>query len=126
MAAGTSCSRPVELLDLYPTLADLCGLDDVPENLEGASLRPLLTDPSGADWDKPAVTQVWHRENSWGYSLRTDRWRYTEWLGGEAGVELYDHGSDSAEVTNLADDPAHAETLAELSARLRPFVRQAR
>lgn len=122
MTKAAKTSSPVELLDLYPTLADLCGLTP-PENLEGTSLRPLLTDPSGADWTKPAVTQVWHNKKAWGYSIRTERWRYTEWLEGKAGRELYDHASDSDEVHNLADKPEHRETVAGLSKQLRPYVR---
>ena len=119
---GKHTSKPVELLDLYPTLADLCGLKP-PANLEGQSLRPLLTDPAGKDWTKPAVTQVWHNKKSWGYSIRNERYRYTEWLEGKAGRELYDHSTDPNEVTNLADIPQHAKTVAELSTQLKPFVR---
>lgn len=115
------CDSPVELLDLYPTLADLCNLKDTPRNLEGASLRPLLTDVK-AKWDKPAVTQVWHSPNAFGYSLRTHRWRYTEWKHGEAGVELYDHANDPDEVHNLAKKPEHASLIKELSAKLKPYV----
>jgi len=121
LAKGESTEEPVELLDLYPTLADLCGLAP-PDGLEGASLRPLLTDPAVAEWDKPAVTQVWHDPKAWGYSIRTDRWRYTEWREGEAGRELYDHRSDPEEIHNLADDPGHADTVAELSKQLAPYV----
>jgi iduronate 2-sulfatase len=115
-------AKPVELVDLYPTLADLCGLR-APTNLEGRSLRPLLTDPAAAEWDKPAVTQVWHNRNAWGYSIRTERWRYTEWLQGMAGRELYDHAMDAEEVHNLADDPAHSKTVAALSRKLAPYLR---
>jgi iduronate 2-sulfatase len=114
---GTA-KQPVELVDLYPTLADFCGLK-APDNLEGLSLRPLLENPAEAKWNKPAITQVWHSPKSYGYSLRTDRWRYTEWLNGKAGRELYDHTTDPAEVTNLAKDPAHAETITKLSAQLK-------
>lgn len=121
LARGGATKKPVELLDLYPTLADLCGLTP-PENLEGASLRPLLEDPVGASWEKPAVTQVWHSPKAWGYSIRTERWRYTEWLEGNAGRELYDHDSDPEEITNLADVEKHAETVALLSEKLSPFV----
>lgn len=121
LAAGADTNKPVELVDLYPTLADLCGLAP-PQNLEGRSLRPLLTNPADAKWDKPAVTQVWHSPQAWGYSIRTERWRYTEWLEGKAGRELYDHAEDSDEVHNLADDPAHAPTVAQLSAQLKPYV----
>lgn len=121
LTKGKSTSKPVELLDLYPTLADLCGLEH-PKNLEGASLRPLLTNPDNAIWDKPAVTQVWHNKNAWGYSIRTERWRYTEWLEGKAGRELYDHSQDSGEVTNLAQDPAYKETVAKLSKQLQAYI----
>ena len=121
LSQGTHTTKPVELLDLYPTLADLCGLNP-PANLEGQSLRPLLTDASGNDWHKPAVTQIWHNRKAWGYSIRTDRYRYTEWLEGKAGRELYDHSADSEEVTNLANDPQHAKTVAELSGRLAKYV----
>jgi iduronate 2-sulfatase len=53
-----------------------------------------------------------------GYSVRTERWRYTEWDGGAAGVELYDHDADPGEHKNLASDPAHAKTVEELKALL--------
>jgi iduronate 2-sulfatase len=54
-----------------------------------------------------------------GYSLRTPRWRYTEWDEGRAGRELYDHDQDQRELKNLASDPAQETTVAELSAQLR-------
>ena len=57
-----------------------------------------------------------------GYSLRTPRWRYTEWDEGREGRELYDHESDPKELTNLADDQAHATTVADLSKQLRDAV----
>lgn len=122
LGRGTTVTQPVELLDLYPTLADLCGLTP-PENLEGASLRPLLENPSGEGWAKPAVTQVWHGRDAWGYSIRNQRWRYTEWLEGRAGRELYDHENDPDEITNLAEHPEQAELVRELSALLKPYVR---
>ena len=120
---GTPSGRTVELLDLYPTLAEACGLKHVPTNLDGRSLVPLLKNP-GAPWDKPALTQVWHSPKAWGYSLRTERWRYTEWMRGEAGVELYDHHTDPDEVHNLASDPTHAATVSRLATLLKPFDKQ--
>jgi iduronate 2-sulfatase len=114
------CKRTVELVDLYPTLADMTGLK-APKDLDGKSLRPLLTDPKAA-WDKPAISQVWHNHKAWGYSIRTERWRYTEWMRGEAGRELYDHSVDPDEVKNLAKDPAHAKTIKRLAMQLKPFV----
>jgi uncharacterized sulfatase len=113
---GRACGRTVELLDLYPTLAELCGLA-VPAGLEGRSLRPLLDDPA-APWDKPAFTQVW-RGSFPGHSIRTERFRYTEWDGGRKGAQLSDYATDPDEKRNLVEDPAHARTVAELIDRLR-------
>ena len=113
-AKGKGCPRTVELLDLYPTLADLCGLKDVPGNLHGKSLRPLLDNP-GAKWDRPAVSQVSRPQKRMGYTIRTERHRYTDW--GEA-EELYDYQTDPREVRNLAKDPKQAKLKAELKARL--------
>ena len=120
-AAATGCSpRTVELLDLYPTFADLCGLKP-PSNLEGKSLRPLLENPK-AHWAKPAITQVMRpqaKKRVMGYSIRTERWRYTEWDKGAAGAELYDQVNDPLEYQNLIKDPASARTVAEMK-RLLP------
>jgi uncharacterized sulfatase len=112
-AAGKVSARTVELLDMYPTLADLAGLTP-PANLEGASVRPLLDDPA-APWTHAAYTQV-QRGGFPGHSVRTERWRYTEWGGGEKGAELYDHDTDPHELHNLATDPKHAATVAEMKA----------
>lgn len=114
-ARGKSTGRVAELVDLYPTIADLCGLPANPAH-EGLSLKPLLDDPE-KPWKKGAFTQV-TRGQKLGYSVRTERWRYTEWDGGAAGVELYDHDADSGEHRNLASDPAHARTVEELKALL--------
>jgi uncharacterized sulfatase len=111
--------RTVELVDIYPTLADLCGLTP-PSNLEGKSLRPLLNNPK-APWSAPAVTQQVRREGGkqvMGYSVRTERWRYTEWDNGAAGNELYDQDADPHEYQNLAKDAKYAGQVAELKALL--------
>ncbi len=113
---GRGCGRTVELVDLYPTLADLCGLEP-PPGLAGRSLRSLLDDPQAA-WDKPAFTQVW-RGAFPGHSVRTERWRCTVWDDGKQGVELYDYDTDPGEQRNLADDPKHAATLASLRELIR-------
>ena len=120
-STSKSCAQPVELLDLYPTIADYTGFD-VPVQLDGRSLRPLLSDPDST-WDKPAISQVFHKSNAQGYSIRTMRWRYTEWNGGKAGRELYDHASDPDEVHNLAGLDKYADTVKRLSKRLRPFAK---
>jgi len=113
---GRPCLRPVELVDLYPTLAELCGLTP-PANLAGKSLKPLLDNPQAA-WSKPAFTQVW-RGRFAGYSVRTERYRYTEWDDGRQGVQLYDYQADPQEFHNLADDPKFAALRAELQALVR-------
>jgi len=113
---GGISPRTVELVDLYPTLADLAGLEP-PANLAGASLRPLLDKPD-AEWSRPAFTQVW-RGSFPGHSVRTERFRYTEWADGKQGAELYDYETDPGELNNLAKDPQHAATVAELKALIR-------
>ena len=102
-ARGKASPRTVETLNLYPTLADLCGLKP-PDGLAGTSLKPLLDNPQ-APWDRPAFTQVRRSAEGGmfpGYSVRTERWRYTEWDRGNRGVELYDHKADPHEWINLA------------------------
>jgi iduronate 2-sulfatase len=116
---GKASSRTVELLDIYPTLADLCSLPP-PSNLAGKSLRPLLDDPQ-SKWDKPALTQVQRTVDGkviMGRSIRTERWRYTEWDEGRQGVELYDHSTDPREYKNAAKDPKYTKTISELRSML--------
>jgi uncharacterized sulfatase len=114
---GKASKRTVELVDLYPTLADLCGLP-APSGFEGKSLRPLLDNPQ-APWNKPAFTQVRRGQNAMGRSVRTERYRYTEWDDGKAGVELYDYETDPHETKNLANDPQYAKTVEEMKRLLR-------
>jgi iduronate 2-sulfatase len=115
-AKGQASPRTVELVDLYPTLADLAGLTP-PANLAGASLRSLLDQPN-ATWTRPAYTQL-QKADGHGHSVRTERWRYTEWAGGEKGAQLYDHDKDPHEYVNLAKDPAHAGVVAEMKTLIR-------
>lgn len=117
---GKACERAVELVDLYPTIADWAGLK-APSNLEGYSLRPLLEDPKGAAWEHPAFSQVTRgkaKKQVMGYSIHTEKYRYTEWDEGKAAVELYDHDADPDEFHNLANDPARKEVVAKLKKML--------
>src|SRR5262249_34564455 len=136
LAKGTAKS-PISQVDLFPTLAELCGVK-TPANLQGQSLVPMLKDTSvtGRGW---AVTQVARGgglmratvttdvgsqgRQFFGYSLRTPRWRYTEWDEGREGRELYDHDADPRELTNLSANPDHAKTIAELSEQLKAAVK---
>lgn len=112
ITSGKTSNRTVELLDIYPTLSELAGLQG-PSDLEGKSLVPLLRNPQ-APWDKPAFTQV-KRKDLFGRSIRTERWRYTEWKGGKAGIELYDHDLDPEEFNNLATDEKYKSTVIKLA-----------
>lgn len=114
---NVSSPRTVEMLDIYPTLADLCGLK-YPDYLDGKSLKPLLEDPK-APWDRPAITQTVLGKNINGYTIRNERYRYTEWNQGKDGVQLYDHDTDPKELKNLANDPTFKGTVAELSKLMR-------
>ncbi|MBN2022323.1 MAG: sulfatase [Pirellulales bacterium] len=117
---GGVARTPVGLVDLYPTLAGLCGVD-APDNLQGQNLAPILADPSlpGRGWALSQVTRGGAKKTTFGFTLRTSRWRYTEWDEGRRGRELYDHQNDPREQTNLADEPAHADRVAALSTQLR-------
>ncbi len=114
--AGQASTRPVELVDLYPTLTELAGLTP-PKHLGGFSLGPLIDDPQAA-WDHPAYTQV-QRGADPGHSVRTERWRYTEWGFGKKGQELYDHENDPQELHNLAKDAKYADVVAQMKTLLK-------
>jgi uncharacterized sulfatase len=113
-ANGQRSTSLVELLDVFPTLCDLAGVP-APANLQGKSLRPLLNDAKATIHDA-AFTQARRGENAqfWGRTVRTPRWRCTEWDEGKNGIELYDHDADPHEFTNLANSPEHAGVLREL------------
>jgi iduronate 2-sulfatase len=129
---GQRSDALVELLDLYPTLIDLCGLH-APHRLAGVSLEPLLNDP-----DKRvktvALTQT-PRPNYlrgklpeiMGYSIRTDRYRYTQWQDFSTGEvrarELYDHQHDPAETVNVVNGTRYVSTVERLAGILRQTLR---
>jgi arylsulfatase A-like enzyme len=122
---GTVAKAPVGLIDLYPTLAELCNVP-APENLQGQSLIPMLKDVlvPGRGWALSQVTRggTARVPRYFGYTLRTPRWRYTQWDEGRQGHELYDHQTDPSELTNLADNPDHVEIVDQLAKQLHDAV----
>jgi len=122
---GRVCLRTVELVDLHPTLADICGIEP-PRSLDGISMKPLLDNPQ-AEWSKSALTQVTHgtpnaaagAPSIVGRSIRTERYRFTEWNNGDQGTELYDHDADPRELKNVAADAGQRQTVEQLRKTLR-------
>jgi arylsulfatase A-like enzyme len=119
--AGQRTNSLAEFVDIYPTLAELCGLP-LPEHLEGASLVPVLRDPTTAV--KSAAFSQYPRgvdgRQLMGYTMRTDRYRFTRWVGRSDhskvdAVELYDHQTDPQENVNIANSPENAELVARLT-----------
>jgi iduronate 2-sulfatase len=119
-----------ELVDLYPTLTELCGIG-TPGQLAGSSLRPVLKDASAAvkpyalsQFIRPyeALSKI-ARINAMGYSLRTAQYRFTEWYDVKThaliATELYDHQTDAAESINQADNAAYAKRGAQLHLQLK-------
>jgi uncharacterized sulfatase len=107
--------RTVQLLDMYPTLVELCGLPqpyELPSRLEGHSLISLLRNPA-AKWGYPAFSVVRY-QGKLGKSVRTERWHYVQWDDGKAGEMLLDHSNDPLELKNLAADPAYSKTVTEM------------
>ena len=109
-AKGVGCSRVVEFLALYPTLADLCGLP-APAGVEGKSFAPLLAQPD-APWEHIAYTMVAKNNQPNGLAVSTERIRYLE--NADGSTELFDVQTDPREWHNLANDPAHAADLAAM------------
>ncbi|MGH9162534.1 MAG: sulfatase [Vicinamibacteraceae bacterium] len=113
-ANGQAARGIVELVDLYPTLAELSGLE-APDYLDGVSVRPMLDDAS------KTVREAAFTQARDGYAVRTERWRYIEWAEGAKGAQLYDMERDANETTNLVENPEHADTVAELQALLKTY-----
>jgi arylsulfatase A-like enzyme len=111
---GQPCPRVVEAIDIYPTLVELCGLPEV-ANLDGTSLAPLVANPQ-AFTDRRAFT-TWSEDGRTlsGISVRSEEWHYAEFFGRGAGKMLTHLESDPHELTNLANEPRHAKTAAEMS-----------
>jgi len=118
---GQKSNALVELVDIYPTLTELCGFA-LPEQCEGSSLVPLLKEPS-RPW-KSAAFSLYPRnkEGVTGHSIRSGRWRYVEWISNENGEvmgrELYDHKDSPLANRNQALNPEMADTVKELSLKL--------
>ena len=112
--AGARTEALTEFVDIYPALVDLCGLP-TPEGLEGTSFRPLLDNPK-RPWKKAAFS--WYPKGGrLGTAMRTDRYRYVEWVGKKGdldAVELYDHANDPQENVNVAGRPENQALLKEL------------
>ncbi len=129
---GQRTNSIVELLDIYPTLVDLCGLKP-PHKLAGRSLRPILEDPRATvkrvaltQHPRPAYPQTGQSPDAMGYSIRTDRYRYTEWrdFASKAIIarELYDHQSDPGETENLAESDECNEVVQQLETYLAELI----
>ena len=102
----------VEFVDVYPTVADFCGLN-MAHSTAGASLRPVLADPAASIKDA-AFTLVTRSPKLHGQSIRTTRWRFTRWSDG--GTELYDHNTDPEELHDVSSQ--HADIIADLTTRI--------
>jgi len=126
-ARGKKTAALTEFVDIYPTLCELCELE-LPKHLEGTSMVPLLNNPNQS-WKKAAFSQ-YPREKTMGYSMRTKRYRYTEWQNLKDGSiksrELYDHYNDPMENTNIAGNSCNLNLVTGLSKRLHDGYRAAR
>ena len=124
---GTICSALTEFVDIYPTLVELCGLK-IPPHCEGTSMVPLLENPNRS-WKAAAFSQ-YPRGPIMGYSLRTARWRYTEWVSTKTKAvidrELYDHAAGAFAHENVVTKPEHAAILNHLRGLMRRGWRDAR
>jgi len=122
---GAYTNAIVEFVDIYPTLCELAGLT-LPEGLEGTSFVPVIKNPDQA-WKQAAFSQHPRADHEMGYSMRTDRYRYTEWHhtrwgipdGEPIAIELYDHATDPDENVNVAGEPDQQERIADLHKRLK-------
>ncbi|MBD3290584.1 sulfatase-like hydrolase/transferase [candidate division KSB1 bacterium] len=125
-AEGQKSEALVELVDIYPTLCDLCGLSK-PDNLEGYSFAPLTNDPD-KEWKKAIFSQYPRSRNNadtliMGNAMRTHRYRYVEWVHVKSGEvrarELYDRQKDPQENINVIDDTAYADAAKEMASMLK-------
>lgn len=115
-SVGARCPQPASLLDVYPTLAEICKLT-TPHDLDGTSLVPLLHNPD-QQTGRSVVTTNEYRN----HAVRSENWRYIRYADGSE--ELYDHRVDPGEFTNLAGDEKHANVKKKLSKWLPEFNRE--
>jgi arylsulfatase A-like enzyme len=130
--AGQKCEAPVEFVDVYPTLAELCGLP-TPKRLAGRSLKPFIENPS-TPMSKIALSQYPRSAGKaggavMGYSIRDERWRLTLWrerTGSKiVATELYDEKNDPAETVSVHDKPENKTIIEALSKHLPPVMTEA-
>ncbi|CAZ97664.1 sulfatase [Zobellia galactanivorans] len=133
-AKGSKTNALTELVDIYPSLCEMSGLP-VPAHLQGKSFVPLLADPS-IKWKAAAYSQFLlgrfgpaetRQEERMGYSVKTDRYRYTEWYtwnknqkqkGDYISSELFDHENDPGENYNIAQEPSNSQLIKQLASNL--------
>jgi iduronate 2-sulfatase len=124
--AGEHTNTLAEFVDMYPTLCELCELP-IPEHVEGLSFVPVLEKPD-RPWKKAAFSQ-YPRRDVMGYTMRTERYRYTEWQDRKSGEvkawELYDHQRDPQENVNVIDRPEYAEDIRDLEITMKRGWRDA-
>jgi arylsulfatase A-like enzyme len=122
VSGGKATGAITEMTDIFPTIAELCGIP-LPPHLQGQSLVPILENQTKTN-KETALTVAWSRagwlhpevrgKQIMGHSIRTTRFRYTEWGEGEFGTELYDYDTDPGEYTNLSGDPSQAAILTKM------------
>ena len=115
--AGAKTNALVEFVDIFPTLCQLTSLP-IPKTCDGTSMTPILDNP-GKKWKQAAFSQYPRWPNIMGYTIRSGKWRYTEWINKKTGEitarELYDHSKSPVAKENLADKPEHEKLVGKLS-----------
>lgn len=131
---GRSTSSLAGLIDIYPTLGELAEVE-VPKHVLGKSLVPVLQDPMATVNDNVLTVTVsrarwahkeFTKEKVVGYTMRTSKYRYTQWGDGKFGHELYDYDADPEEYSNLADLPEHEGLVKDVKSQLRSAIQYAR